>query len=172
MFGNRLTVTQIFRIRGTKAYFITKYSTSYKIKVRNYFSLNQLAVSLSHCNPLLYIIYTVFGSGARGSGCDIMNTNKKWPEKMSRTDQEQLEPVLRICLCELQWSLPCPGMFISRRWEMRDSFQEGINWLRNTAAVPTCFLSTVQCLPHNTETSQSFSELKSGFNYDSQPVFV
>lgn len=71
----------------------------------------------------------------------------------------------KMCLLELEWSLPCLGMVhIRTSGETRDSFLEGINCLANTAAVqPFCVNVCVK------NRICQFGEL--GWNHSILPVF-
>lgn len=61
---------------------------------------------------------------------------------MSQMDQEQSGEVPQMCPLELEWVLPCLGtLHIKTVEKVRDSFQEGINWLASTAAVCATILN-------------------------------
>lgn len=61
---------------------------------------------------------------------------------MSQMDQEQSGEVPQMCPLELEWVLPCLGtLHIKTVEKVRDSFQEGINWLARTAAVCATILN-------------------------------
>lgn len=62
--------------------------------------------------------------------CDVMHANKHWPGKMSETTREG---TINVSI-QVRPTVAITGL---RRHdgEMRDSFQQGINWLIKTAAV-------------------------------------